>query len=382
MGDPANAFEFIEMLRKENGKQFQEQRDLLRYIALKARDKGIPVCNQFELTPLCNFSCKMCYVHLNPDQMGGQPVLSAETWKSLMYQAWEAGMMQATLTGGECLVYPQFDELFLYLHSLGCEVAVLTNGFLLNEERIRFFKEHKPMRIQITLYGSNDDAYERVTGQRAFSVVTENARRAIEAGLPVSMNITPSVFMGEDVFETIKAARELTGSATINSCIFAPREETGRSAQEDDPETDLYIRIYHLINELDGRENRRIDEEKLPPPGGPNHVCSERGLRCGGGRSGFVIDWKGTMTPCNRMEMIRAYPLQEGVREAWAKINREANDWPRVPECDGCAYFDVCNNCAGNMLRFAEPGRQPIALCEQAKRYVSHGVKIIPECEE
>ena len=380
MAEPLNGFEFLEQLRKKNGKRFQRTKDLHHFLDIKAREKGIPISVQFELTPLCNFSCKMCYVHLNPDQLNGRDILPAETWKDLMHQAWEAGMIQATLTGGECLAYPGFDELFLYLHSLGCSVAVLTNGYLLDDDRIRFFQEHTPNIIQVTLYGQNDDVYERVTGRRAFTTVAENVRKAIEAKLPVSLNITPNNFLGEDVLDTVRFAKTLRSEVTINSAIFSPNEETGRAAQKDDPETELYVRIYRLLDELDGRETKEFTGE-LPPVGGPSHACSECGLKCGSGRSTYTLNWKGTMLACNRMDMIHADALQEGIPKAWARVCREANNWPRIPECEGCAYYDVCNNCMANMLRFAEPGKQPKPLCEQTKYFVSHGVRHIPECD-
>ena len=379
MKEPVNAFELLDYLREKNGKEIQYFSNVSRYLGMKARDKGIPVSCQFELTPLCNFSCRMCYVHLNADQLKGQNILSVDTWKDLMHQAWEIGMISATLSGGECLAYPGFEELFLYLHSLGCQVAVLTNGFLLDDRRIQFFMEHMPSRIQVTLYGCNDDVYERVTGQRAFTTVAENIHKAIEAKLPVSINITPSNFLGEDVLETVRIAKSMGHIITVNSCLFSPREETGRSSQQDDPETDLYIRIYRLLDEIDGRESLKIDAEKLPPECGEKTDGEKRGIRCGGGKSGFAMDWKGVMMPCNRMEMIRTYPLQVGVREAWNSLYRKVNDWPVFAGCDGCAYIGVCNACAGNQMRYAEPGKKPEGLCEQTKRFVCSGVRQLPD---
>ena len=381
MKEPANASELLDSLREKNGEKIQRFSSVSGFLGMKAREKGIPISCQFELTPLCNFSCKMCYVHLNADQLKGQKILSVDTWKNLMHQAWKAGMFSAALTGGECLAYPGFDELFLYLHSLGCQVAVLTNGFLLDDRRIQFFKEHMPSRIQVTLYGCNDDVYERVTGQRAFTTVADNIRKAIDAKLPVSINITPSSFLGEDVLETVRVAKSMGNIVTVNSCIFAPRDETGRSKQQDDPETDLYIRIYRLIDEIDGREIMEIDPEKLPPECGENPDAKKRGLRCGGGRSGFIMDWKGTMVPCNRLEMIRTYPLQEGFQEAWQRLYHQANNWPVFSGCDGCVYAGVCNVCAGNQLRFAEPGKKPEGLCEQTKKFVCSGVRQLPDPE-
>ncbi len=381
MDIPKDGFEFLEELKKRNGKEIQSLKDLSRYLNFKARERGIPIFGQFELTPLCNFDCKMCYVHLNSGQMAGKSLLSVDTWKDLMYQAYKAGMLYATLTGGECLTYPGFDELYLYLQSLGCHVTILTNGFLLDEKRIQFLKEHMPAMIQITLYGWNDDVYERVTGHRVFGTVAENARKAVEAELPVNVSVTPSNFLGEDVLETVRFGKSFAKSFTVNSAIFSPRENTGRSDWAKDPEADLYVRIFQLLNELDGVKTVEIDPKKLPPAGGPSHECAECGLRCGGGRSGFVINWEGKMMPCNRMNMIHADALNDGFIEAWRKVNLEARKWPRVPECEGCPYDGICNNCTANMLRFADPGKQPYELCERMKYYVQHGVRHIPDCE-
>ncbi len=382
MQEYANGFEFLKSLKDQSNNRTPDYSLFSKYIAFKARKRGVPISGQFELTPLCNFNCGMCYVHLNSEQLHDKTLISVEEWKELFRQACEAGMYHANLTGGECLTYPGFDELFLYLHSLGCEVGVLTNGFLLDDKRIQFFKEHMPSRIQITLYGWNDDVYERVTGRRGFSTVIENVRKAIDAHLPVALAITPCDLLGKDVLETLKLAHSICKGVTVNSGLFTPREETGRSHVQANPRKEEYLEIYRLMLELSGSEIKEIDEKELPPYGSDIHECKECGLRCGGGRAAFVIDWKGTMTPCNRLDLIRAYPLQEGFKDAWTKINQGANSWPRVPECDGCAYREVCNNCAADVLQYTEPGKQPLGICEQTKYFVRHGVRSIPECEE
>ena len=382
MKESVNAFDLLDMLRQQNGEEIQHFDHVSRYLSMKAREKGIPFSFQFELTPLCNFSCKMCYVHLNADQLKGQKILSVDTWKDLMHQAWEAGMMKAALTGGECLAYPGFDELFLYLHSLGCQVSVLTNGYLLDDRRIQFFREHMPCRIQVTLYGWNDDVYERVTGQRAFSTVAANIRKAVEAGLPITLSVTPNRYLGEDVFETIRVAYDLSRIVTINDFIISPREETGRAEQQDDLETDMYIRIYQFRNDLKGKENLGIAAEMLPPECGKDPDVPKRGIRCGGGRSACIITWDGVMVPCYQLMMIHDFPLQVGIQKAWDTVHAGAMNWPVYSGCDGCVYANVCRGkCAGCQLRFVSPGEKPKAFCEQTKRFVCSGVFRLPELE-
>ena len=132
---------YLDMLRQQGREAGRDYGDFSRYLEKKARKMNVPLFGQFELTPLCNLSCKMCYVHRTENQMAGLSPLPPAVWKELMAQAFSAGMFEATLTGGECLTYPGFDELYLYLQSLGCQITVMTNGVLLNEERLRFFGE-------------------------------------------------------------------------------------------------------------------------------------------------------------------------------------------------------------------------------------------------
>ena len=222
MAEPVNGLEYLAQLRQKYGIKTPNYLDVSSYLEAKAQKKGVPFAGLFELTPLCNLNCKMCYVHLTPEQLNGHSVLPVSTWKDLMHQAWQEGMFRATLTGGECLAYPGFEELYLYLHSLGCEVKVLTNGVLLDEKRIQFFKEHRVADIQVTLYGWNDDVYERVTGIRAFETVSRNITKALEAGLPVRVSTTPSIYLGEDLLETIRVGKKLFNTMEFNGGIITP----------------------------------------------------------------------------------------------------------------------------------------------------------------
>ena len=53
-----------------------------RFLSFKAREKGIPYSGTFELTPLCNLNCRMCYVHMTAEQM--QDCLLLRFWQHLM----------------------------------------------------------------------------------------------------------------------------------------------------------------------------------------------------------------------------------------------------------------------------------------------------------
>ena len=211
--------------------------------------------------------------------------------------------------------------------------------------------------------------------------MAENIRNLISAGIQVTLSVTPNSCLGEDALETLRAAYSLTGNVIINPILSTPRKETGRTGTGDDADLDLYVRLYRLQAELKG-ESPLVDfNGDLPEAGGPCHGCAKHGIRCGGGRSNFAVNWKGIMTFCNSLECFQCDPLKEGFLSAWKKLNQAANDWPVAPECEGCAYRSVCISCAAYENQFAEPGKQPKELCERIKYLVRHGIRSIPVCE-
>jgi len=371
MSEPKTVFKLLEKLKAEGVPPEHYGRHFDNFMEIKCREQGIPKHGQLELTPLCNLDCKMCYVHLSHCDR----LLSVEQWKTIMNQAHQAGMMYAGLTGGECLTYPGFDELYLYLRDIGVQVSVLSNGILMNAERIAFFKQHPPRLIQITLYGSSEDAYEAVTGKRIFGTVFTNLMALKEADLPVKIAITPNRFMMNDMRPLLSLVESTGIPYTINSELFPPREETGR--QKEDFSDQQYVDIFRIQNEFNGRELTPIDPIEMPDEG----QCREKacGVKCGAGRSGFSIKYDGTMTACTNLDEAKAYPLETGFAEAWKTINTAANSYPRPTECDDCEYESVCLSCAAMHKNAPELGHCDPRICARTKLLVHEGVFVLPK---
>ena len=75
----------------------------------KAYEDAIPISGTFELTPRCNFNCRMCYVHLPESEIHKHGrELSAGEWLRIAREAKEAGTTWLCITGGEPLMHPEF----------------------------------------------------------------------------------------------------------------------------------------------------------------------------------------------------------------------------------------------------------------------------------
>ncbi len=371
---PNSLHELLAKLDAEGITDYRRYSEVHKYMDFKAREKGVPVSGTFELTPLCNLDCKMCYVHLNAAQLHGAKLLPVETWKDVARQAFDAGMMYASITGGECLTYPGFKEFYLYLRSLGLETHILSNGVLMDEAMVDFLVANPPSLIQITLYGASEEAYERVTGHRSFARVLANIRRLRDAGMPLSVAVTPNAFM-TDGEEVVRLLHKEGFSFVINSGIVAPREETGRNLADSD--LDAYVSMFKLRMELTGRAvEPECEPDELPDTADSKRVPGEapRGVRCGAGRSTFSIDWQGRMRPCNTFPCEPADVLELGFDESWRQTNQTALDYPLPIECEGCSYQRACKGCVTDHASGAERGHASPAVCMWGKRMVAEGI--------
>ncbi|MBQ1376688.1 MAG: radical SAM protein, partial [Lachnospiraceae bacterium] len=126
-------------------------------------ERKMPLNGSLELSPLCNMDCDMCYVRLSKEEASACGRLkTADEWLQLAEQLKEAGVLFLLLTGGEPLLYPDFKRLFVSLRRMGFILTVNTNGTLLDEAWADFFRENRPRRVNLTLYGTSDLAYQKL----------------------------------------------------------------------------------------------------------------------------------------------------------------------------------------------------------------------------
>ena len=318
-----------------------------QFMLLKSRLLGRPYCASFELTPLCNFDCKMCYSHLTMDQMrAAGRMLTTEEWIDIMRQAVDAGVTCIDLTGGECLTHPGFKEIYRYLVMQGVHVSVLTNGQLIDEELINLFVQYPPACVQITVYGSNREAYLNVTGRDAFQDVMSAITRLKEAGLRVSISITPNRFMQRDVGALLELVRSLGIVYRIGSTTLPARPETGRIIDDFIVDNEVLREIRKLEAEYKSEWARVL----------PQHQMKEykfrikgqqafEGIPCAAGAANFHINWKGDMMPCLAFYSVNTSVLKSGVEEAWQWIRAKMRTYMLPDECNNCELAGVCNGC-------------------------------------
>ena len=337
------------------------------YIHAKAAAKGIPLSGNFELTPRCNFHCKMCYIHQQEDI---SRELSAAEWLKIGHTAVEAGMVFLLLTGGEPLIRKDFREIYTGLKKMGLLISINTNGALLDDDWIEFFRNDPPLRFNISLYGGCESTYRALCGREGYERVTRNIRALREAGMQVKLNASitpdnapdiPAIYeFGKNAGIPVKGTTYMCPPSRINGGLFG--ESPHRFSAED--------AAYHAL---------RCREQYLSPEALANGAdtpaniddCSDgqgEKMRCRAGKTSFWITWDGRMLPCG-MFPIEGYSLSTlSFDEAWKQVRHDTAAITLPAACSSCSYKDQCPACAAACLcETGNTNAKPEYVCSMTK---------------
>lgn len=343
-------------------------------MVLSAKEMGVPIVGHFELTPRCNLDCKMCYIHNANSNALRAKELPTETWKRIFDEAYDCGMLFANLTGGECLLRQDFKELYLHLWNKRVMIAVLTNGTLLNEDYLEFFREYPPAEVQISLYGSCEEGYLAVTGHHGFQRAVDAIKGLTEAHIPVHVAVTPSSYMKDDFINIRRFCKE--------NSIWCSPSEFYLAKNRDDIDTDSsYLTIDEIV-ELSKEQallnGPLIPIENPPVPGGSCKIAP-KGLKCNAGSCLTMVSWDGTMHPCTMLPVGKTSLLDMSYAEAWQATRKVVSEMLFGAECVGCPYDKLCPRCPTYRLTGVDTGHCNPMICEVTQKLVAAGVKKVSE---
>lgn len=335
-----------------------------------------PINGSLELLPLCNMSCDMCYVrlsHAETEMKGG--LHTANEWISLGQEMLKAGVLFLLLTGGEPLLFPDFKKLYSELKQMGMVLTINTNGTLLDEEWADFFGENKPRRINITLYGADDRAYETLCHYPGGFEKTLRAIRLLkERDVDVKINGSVTKENYKDM-QKIYALGEMLGVPVHMDTYMLPGiHERGLPFDEQSrllPEEAATAGMEALKAEMDPQAFPIYVEQKIAQlENGDEKYPS--GITCMAGNCSFAVNWQGEMRPCVTLEEPSVPVFDTGFEAAWEIMSKESKAFRVNEKCIKCRLRPICKTCvASAWLETGSYDGVPEYLCRYAEAYQS-----------
>lgn len=325
-------------------------------LVAKATLNRIPISASFELTPLCNLNCEMCYVRMNSEKLeylGGEKKL--DYWIRVAEELKSLGTLFILLTGGEPLLYPEFRELYTLLREMGFIVSINTNATLIDEKTAELFSKVRPRRINVSLYGASKDTYiDLCHSSVGFERCISGLSLLKKYNIDTKLNLTIVRKNKKDYESVIRIAEKLEMPASIN-CYTSLFCSNTCTSQRDIPQQRLtseevaMMEIEHLRYKYKSNYKEHIKEmhnaiSKYADSAIPNGIS----LSCRAGKSSCWINWQGIMSPCVDIPVPSVSLETSTVSDAWQTIVKECESLPFHTECSGCKLSKLCDVCYAN----------------------------------
>ena len=174
---------------------------ILRKKTLRTIDWGI--------TYKCNFNCTYCSAKILMRSNKDKKELTPEQIKEVWNEAKKLGVIHVNLTGGEPTL-KSVDELCRIIRNFEPNkflISLVTNGSLLNEEKIKKLKEAGLDTLQLSVDSSYPEIHDRLRNKKGnFSQLMQCLRWAKKNGL----NVCVSTILTRDNFDDVKKLADLT----------------------------------------------------------------------------------------------------------------------------------------------------------------------------
>lgn len=327
------------------------------------------------LTHRCNFACGYCYAgeHHKTDVDEGVLARAVE----LLF-ADNAETVQLSFFGGEpFLAFDAMKRAVLLAEREAAArgrrlvLACTTNGSLLDEERVRFVREHG-MRVTVSLDGveeAHDLQRPRAGGGGSFAQAHGGLRRLLDAGVPCDamMVITPET--AEHAYLSVSFLWG-EGVRTVRANVALERPWTGEQRAE------LREQLVSIGWELLARRMRGEDGAFEP---------FEHALRRSSGgassapRARVVVGTSGHLYPCAPMvgpdrdagpeARLRIGHLDDGPAAILSAVRGQGVRCEKGGGCECAAYLET-----GDRKTPGPVGRWYAAVCEQVGATIAEGL--------
>ncbi len=335
----------------------KNQRSALFFDRFFSRPESFPINGQLDLTYRCNFHCVHCYSKGSHDRIS--EMTTRDVCRVIDILARE-GCLWLDMTGGEPLLRQDFRRIYLCAWRRGFLVTLLTNGSLLTDSLVRFFKKYPPYAIEVTLNGITPKVYESVTRvPGSFKKVMGNLKKIICAKLPLRIKTNALTLNKDEVILIKKWAEEnvpapggrgfsfsydpaifprLNGDKT--PCRYRLDPSQLATLRQSDPELGREYQDYLLASPCRGR--RAADDL----------------YHCDAWRAQFVVNPSGRLKFCPLTDKfsvdLKAQSFRHGFYEVFPELLKEK--FQTKSRCRRCGRRSFCAYCPPKA--FLETGRE------------------------
>lgn len=198
------------ILKKEKPYVFEK---IMRFDEKIIQGESIAIL-QFQYDYNCNFKCEHCSVKRFQEKRKGR-FFTPDDVRELSRQADEMGLAHLVITGGEPLIFPDFDDIVRAVDPQKFYITSDTNGWYLDDRRAKHLKRIGVDKIQLSLDSHEPVRHDDFRHKRGSH---ERALKAIDAALDAGLNI---------IIQTVVTKQRLRSEEFISFLEFGKQKKIG-----------------------------------------------------------------------------------------------------------------------------------------------------------
>ena len=305
---------------------------------------------QWHITERCNLKCKHCYFNekflKNELSLNQLFTVFDDYIKLLKKWGLPREVSRISVTGGEPMIRNDFFKFLEKCHQNRekTRYGILTNGILLNDEKISKLKKLEINYTQVSLEGMEENN-DKIRGQGTFKKIIKAIKLLVKNGVNTSISVTVTKQNLKDIPSLIKLA-EKSGVNSLGLRRFIPigRGEKIKKLILSPQETKkLYLYIV--------KTNQKLANQKLKLRlniGCEDGILAQEGYEvntCVAGYSSLTILPNGDVYPCRRLPIYVGNVLKQTLEEIFyesEELKKLRNPENTNIHCQNCIYFDEC----------------------------------------
>lgn len=178
----------------------------------------------------------------------------------------------------------------------------------------------------------------------------------------------------EDIPQLLETAKQLDAPIHIDTYMYPAGRERNSGFHYDtrlDPEKAALARVEILRSSFTEEEYRLYREKTLQMADRTSPEDPDLSVRCRAGRSSFVVNWLGNMTPCVMLNTPSVNVFENGFLQSWDQIVKKTEQIRTSEKCGKCSLHEVCNTCAAcALLETGSYDGVPDYVCRYTKKTV------------
>lgn len=250
-------------------------------------------------------------------------------------------MLFLYFTGGEIFTRTDFLTIYKYAKRKGFIVELLTNGTLITQEAIDVFEELPPASISISMYGKDEESYQRVTGKKGmYNKVINTFELLFQHEIHFEIKYIGMQENQDDFFEIRSLAEKYGAEFSYSMELFPTLNGNGCTKNH-------MISLEKIIEIESKIPGKKEEYRKLAEIENPFKNRQEIPLYlCDMAISNFLVDYQGYINPCHKCRMKKWNLLTDDFETAWndyASLLKERAS--KNNKCLKCKYLMMCSPC-------------------------------------